>query len=65
LLNCTRIKNAHKARKKRFPFCYVNVIGTTNWDTEQIRACVSRYDLPIIVEAQNDAHMASTGVRLH
>jgi len=40
LLNYTRIENAHEV----FVFWYVAVICTITGGTEQIRACVSRYD---------------------
>ena len=43
LLSCTRIENAHKARKTICVFYYVAVICTTTEGTKQIRACVSRY----------------------
>jgi len=42
----TRIENAHKVCKKTFVFIYVAVICTITGGTEQIRACVSRYDQP-------------------
>jgi len=34
----------HKVRKETFVFYYAIVIYTTTWKTEQIRACLSRYD---------------------
>ena len=41
----TRIESADKVCKKTSVFYYVAVTFTTTGGTEQIRACVSRYDI--------------------
>jgi len=53
------------------PFVYYYVPVTCNYwgDIEEIRACVSHYnqppELPVNGEARNDAHIASTDMRLY
>jgi len=44
LANYTGIENAHKARKKAFAFDCMAVMYNYCGATEQMRACVSRYD---------------------
>jgi len=66
LLNYTGIENVHKARMKTFAFYYKAVMYNYCGATEQMRACVSRYDESAWTcndEARTDAHIASTGVR--
>ena len=57
--------------QEKFIFYYVTVslIYTTTGGAEQIRGCVAviinPLTLPISDNARNDAHIASTGVRLY
>jgi len=44
MLNYTGIENAHKARKKTLAFYYMAVTYNYCGATEQMWACVSRYD---------------------
>jgi len=66
------MENPHKVRNsnKTFVFYYVAVIcTTTGWQNRKIRAWVDRYDQSTwtakIDEDRNDAHIASTVVRLY
>jgi len=74
LVNCTRIENAHKIRKKTYIFYYVTVICTVQlqyWGDRLNRyglvwaVTINPPKLPINDKARNDTHIASTGVRLY
>jgi len=69
LLNYTRIENEHEVRKKMFVFYYVSVICTITKrkkDTGVLEPLWSiRLKCHINDEARNEAHIASTRVRLY
>jgi len=69
LVNCRRVENANRVRKKIFLFImwplYVQLPSRKNRYGLVCAIMINPPELPIDDEAGNEAHIASTGVRLY